>query len=181
MQMSKTIKIMSLLFLVFGLIGCMIFKPKNCYSDYIFPILMEIPFVNFIVNYNFLPADYYNPLVEFPLDQGDYIGTFICKYKGRYQMKIKNIKETSFRESGVSVSGHIEFDDGEPCFVFSKQDSRKFACKGGYNYHYTHFFVPEDVPLNTKVQIKIQFSGDVINLLKINPNAMFELAKCFDK
>ncbi len=181
MQMSKTIKIVGLLLLVLCIIGFTKFKPENCYSDYIFPVLMEIPFVGFVVNYNFLPEDYYTPLVKFPLDQGECIGTFKCKHKGRYQMRIKNIHESSSWESGVSVSGQIEFGDGKTGIVFYTPDSRKFVCYYGCDYHYTCFLVPEDVPLNTQVFIRVRFSGDVANLLKINPDAMFELAKGFDK
>ncbi len=185
MQMSKTkkIKIISLLVLTLGVVFLVtVLKSKNCYSDHIFPILTEIPFVDFIVYYNFLPKDYYSPLVECSLDQGDVIGNFKCKYKGRYQMRIKNIKGcSSWEGSGVLASGQIQFGNGSSNFIFHSSGTRRFACKEGFNYQYTHFFVPKDVPLNTEVRIKITFSGDIENLLETNPDAVFELAKCFDK
>ncbi len=180
MQMSKrtTITVLATALFITGLV---VFKPENCYSDYIFPVLKKIPLVGFLVAYNFPPKGYHSSMVLLPIDRSIGIGKFRCKYEGRYQMRIKNINSNSLWHSGVGISGQISYSNGDSCFTFSESDSQLLVCSEGYNYHYTPFFAPDDVPLNVDLVLKVQFSGEVKRLLEINPNAVFELYKYPDK
>ncbi len=181
MQVPEKTKIKIFIFALLLLICVIIFKQTDCYSNYVFPVLKKIPLVGLLTAYNFPPSDYYDSMVLLPIDQGEMLSTFRCKYEGRYQMRIKNVQFNSFRYSGVSVCGEIDSMDGNSFLRFNDANSELFICDDGYNYHYTHFFVPEEVPLNTPLRIKIHFSGEIDRLLKMNPNAMFELLKWSDK
>ena len=64
---------------------------ERLYSSCVFPILRQIPIVGALVTYNFLASDYCSPLVEFPVEEGEKTLKFVCKYSGRYRIRIKYI------------------------------------------------------------------------------------------
>ncbi len=183
MQMSKKTKIMIFTFMLLILIGFIIFKPKDCYSAYVYPILAKIPQVGYLTTYNFPPEDYYTPIVSLPINQGEQIVKIKFKYKGRYDLWITNIHSNSPWNSGICVRGQIVHQNGELYFDFRNEDVKLY----GYEHHGINkyfcdgFLTPKDVPLNTEVLLKVRFGGNIWKLLSNNPKAEFELIKRFDK
>ena len=189
MSQKKLIFIMFIILSLTATLGFIFIRKQQMerlYSSHIFPMLLEIPILGAVVYYNFLPSDYYSPLVQFPLEEGEKNLKFSCKYKGRHLIRIKYISSDLLYNSGVRLTGKIARTNGMSCVEFDVPDSRLFVRYGDgdryrYNYHYVVFRAPYDVPLDEPLVLKIKCSGDVENLLRVNPDSMIELAKDFDK
>jgi hypothetical protein len=154
--------------------------------DKIFDSLKAIPFLGWIIAYNFPPADYYVPCATFQLSEVPCTKLIMCRYKGRYDIHIHNIPTNQFDTSGVSLSVRLTDEDGADVLCVDKCDSGIFAYynrKGdfGYRYFFLAFNVPDDVPLNKSLCLSVSASGEVEKLLSRCPAAEIEVVKCFDK
>ncbi len=120
------------------------------------------------------------PLLEFPLDLSECVGTFICKHMGDYRMTIKNVEIDSLWDSGVSISAQIESNNGQRKIIFYKPEIMKFNRKDGSGSFYIDFSVPDMIPLNTELLVRVRVSGDVKKFFDINPKVIFRIEKHLD-
>ncbi len=154
--MSKKMGVKVLFALGFCLLGVILFTHKN---------------------YSLAPVEGCDkPLIEFSLNQYEFTRRFKCQYKGCYQMRIKNVEINSLWEADAFINIQIESASGKQ-IVYYKPEMIKVEYKDGCHYHYIDFTVPDMIPLNKELLLKIQVSGDSKRFFEINPNIHFEIEK----
>lgn len=153
--------------------------------DSLFDFIKSVPLVGLVVSYNFPPHDYYDPVLEFPIQEKDFEGVVSFKYKGRYDVQVANVSTPQLYHSGVSLEVVIYDKDSTPIWHSSASDSKLFAygsadCSG-YRYVYGSLSVPEDVPAKECFRVSISCAGRIEEFLSLHPNAVVQIRKCFDK
>lgn len=154
---------------------------------HVFKVLVRIPIVGWLVEYNLPPSDFYVPLDRTALRIGSANLEFACKYRGRHEIQIYGIqaewnRAISFWESNVGMNVVIRGDDGRILYKSEKKNARILGgANGKYNYCYAIFNAPDDVPLGTKLIAEITCYGEVNKLLRHFPDAEIVAVKEFDK
>ncbi len=120
------------------------------------------------------------PIMEFSLNQQECLKKFICKDKGNYRIRIKNVKLNSFWETDTFINAQIESAYGKR-IVYYKPTRIKVDHRDDANVLYIDFSVPDMIPINKELLLKIHFSGDAKKFFQINPNVYFEIVKCRTK
>lgn len=188
MQMPK--KEMRRLFGICGVLFLSAVILAACVRKYdaLFDCMARIPILGWIVAYNFPPSDYYLPIAHFPLAEGKFKQTVICKYRGRYDIHIVGVKSNAVERSDVSIMAEAVDESGKSIWRNSRSSSelfKYFSSRGNrdeeYRYFYLTFSAPEDVPCNTPFELSICCNGAVDELLQHVPNATVEVVKVFDK
>ena len=153
----------------------------------VFKIVVRIPIVGWLVEYNLPPSDFYVPLDSTPLLTGSVDLKFTCKYRGRHEVQIYGIqadwnKAVSFWDSNVGMNVVVRDCDGRVLYKSEEMNARISGGNNGmYNYCYAIFNAPDDVPLGTKLTAEITCYGDVKDLLNHFPGAEIVVKKVFDK
>lgn len=153
--------------------------------DSLFVFIKSVPLLGLIVSYNFPPSDYYNPVLQFPVQERDFEGSVSFKYKGRYDVQIANVTTSQLYHSGVSLKVSIYDKDSALIWHSSVADSRLFAYGSadynGYRYVYGTLFVPKDVPVKEGCRVSVSCAGEIEDFLSLHPDAVVQIMKCFDK
>lgn len=153
--------------------------------DSAFDVLKSVPIIGLVVAYNIPPSDYYTPIAQFPLKKGHSNVQFICKYKGRYDIQIANVKDASLWQSRISLATEVCSDDGKPLWRSAIDDACVFAYSANdedaYRYVYGSFSVPDEVPKNQRLRMTVVCSGQLERFLRHHPDAVVQVWKCFDK
>ena len=153
----------------------------------VFKIVVRIPIIGWLVEYNLPPSDFYMPLDHAPLRIGSVNLEFMCKYRGRHEIRISGIqadwnKAVSFWDSNVGMNVVIRDCDGRILYKREEMNARITGGNNGvYNYCYGIFNAPEDVPLGTKLIAEIKCYGKIEELLRNFPEAKIVVVKVFDK
>ena len=154
---------------------------------HVFKIVARIPIVGWLVEYNLPPSDFYVPLDRTPLRTGFFSLKFVCKYRGRHEIRISGIqadwnKAVSFWESNIGMNVIIRSDDGRILYKNEKKSARILGgANGNYNYCYAIFNAPDNVPLGRGLIAEITCYGEVEELVKHFPHAEIVVRKVFDK
>ena len=154
---------------------------------HVFKILVRIPIVGWLVEYNLPPSDFYVPLDRTALRIGSANLEFACKYRGRHEIRISGIqadwnKAVSFWDSNVGMNVVIRNCDGRILYKREYKNARICGgANGEYNYCYGIFNAPDDVPLGKKLIAEITCYGEVGELLRHFPIAEIVVVKVFDK
>ena len=154
---------------------------------HVFKIVVRIPIVGWLVEYNLPPSDFYVPLDRTPLRKGFFSLKFACKYRGRYEIQIAGIqadwnKAVSYWNSNVGINVVVRSEDGRMLYKKEKGNARILrGVNGKNNSCYGIFNAPEDVPLETKLTAEIRCYGEVEELLRNFPDAEIIVVKVFDK
>ena len=187
MQMQKRNKTYKLMvFVLCGAIigGAALFARLDS-RPVLFNCIKAIPILGWIVEYNFPPVDYYAPLCQFHLLEGSTNVSFVCRYHGRYDVQIANVKNKSMQESGVSVKIEILDSCGRKLFSGEILNSRVLTCgrtdEVEYRYQYSAFRVPDEIPIGERLFAVITVGGDVARFLRQHPDTLLQVKKCFDK
>ncbi len=146
----------------------------------IFYFILGIFLLGFMVfmSKNHPAVSYYDvPLVEFSLKQQTHIEIFKCECNGDYKIRIKNVKINSMWETDTFINIQIETASGKQ-IVYYRPTSLKVDYKEGPNY-YIDFSVPDMIPLNKELLLKVQILGESKRFFEINPNVHFEIVKCY--
>ena len=152
----------------------------------VFRYVSQIPLIGWFVAYNFEPSDFYAPLAEVPLREGESQLRFKAKYYGRHEIRISPIIDASVFETSISMKIKVRDSTGA---VVCEHNQASAQLMGGalvnrtniYNYCYAIFYAPNDFQLGDEMQAEVECSGDVSEILKHNPNAMIAVSKAFDK
>lgn len=154
---------------------------------HVFKIVVRIPLVGWLVEYNLPPSDFYVPLDRTPLRIGSVSLEFACKYRGRHEIRISGIqvdwnKAVSYWNSNVGMNVVVQSEDGRILYKREKNNTRILGgANGKCNYCYAIFNAPDDVPLGTKLIAEITCYGEVNELLRHFPMAEIVVVKVFDK
>ena len=154
---------------------------------HVFKIVVRIPIVGWLAEYNLPPSDFYVPLDRTPLRTGFFSLKFACKYRGRHEIQIAGIqadwnKAVSYWNSNIGMNVVVRSEDGRILYKREKKNTRILGgANGEYNYCYGIFNAPEDVPLGAKLTADIRCYGKVDELLNNFPNAEIVVRKVFDK
>lgn len=167
-----------------GLLAIALFLGVSCYMhwDSAFQFLVRIPAVGWLIEYNFPPSDFYEPLDKTSLQSGSIKLEFTCKYRGRYEIQIRGINSALFWESNVGMNIVIRNRDG--CVLYNRNNNNARilgGADGDYNYCYGIFNAPRDLPLGVKLIAEITCYGEVKELLRHFPDAEIVAIKAFDK
>ena len=152
----------------------------------VFRYVSQIPLVGWFVAYNFEPSDFYAPLAEVPLREGESQLRFKAKYYGRHEIRISPLIDASVFETSISMKIKVRDSSGA---VVCEHNQASAQLMGGalvngtniYNYCYAIFYAPNDFQLGDEMQAEVECSGDVSDILKNNPEAKIVVAKAFDK
>ena len=175
--------------MLFGLggaiIGGTVLFARTDSRSVLFNCIKAIPILGWIVEYNFPPVDYYVPLCQFHLSEGSTNVSFVCRYHGRYDVQIANVKNKSLQENGVSVKIEIFDLRGRRLFSEEISNSRILSCGRSdeveYRYQYSAFRVPDEIPSGELLSAVITVGGDVSRFLRQQPDSLLQVKKCFDK
>ena len=163
-----------------------VFWYTACNWPTVFRYVSQIPLVGWFVAYNFEPSDFYAPLAEVPLREGESQLRFKAKYYGRHEIRISPLIDASVFETSISMKIKVRDSSGA---VVCEHNQASAQLMGGalvngtniYNYCYAIFYAPNDFQLGDEMQAEVECSGDVSEILKHNPNAMIAVSKAFDK
>ena len=153
--------------------------------DDVFNVVVRIPIVGWIVEYNFPPSDFYVPLTSIPVCFGSHTLPFMCKYAGRYEIDIIGVDADEMERSGVEMNWHVEDVKGQRLRDGSGGGS--FALASGhdmrseYRYCYDIFFVPSDLPIKTPLRMSVECAGAIDKFVRRFPQAKIVIVKSFDK
>ena len=150
--------------------------------DDVFRVVVRIPLVGWIVEYNFPPSDFYRPLDRTLVKSGKSKLVFICKYRGRHEIRIQGVTSPLFREMNVGMAVVVKDKAGRILYKNIKPSSRILGGSNGvYNYCYGVFDAPLRVPLGQQLTAEIECFGDTAELLREFPSAEIAVTKVFDK
>ena len=177
-------------FRVFTILICVVVTLGTCCTmvvkyDSLFDFIKSVPLLGLIVSYNFPPSGYYDPILQFPVQERKFESLVSFKYKGRYDVQIANVTTPQLYHSGVSLKVLIYDKDSTLIWHSSVVDSRLFSYSStdynGYRYVYGTLFVPKDVPVKESCRVSVSCTGGLENFLSLYPDAVVQIRKCFDK
>lgn len=173
------------------IIGGMVLTSALLYTvlewHHVFKILVRIPIVGWLVEYNLPPTDFYVPLDKTSLRTGFFSLKFVCKYRGRHEIRISGIrterdKVVSYWNSNVGMNVVVRSEDGRILYQKETANTRILGGSNGrFNYCYGIFNAPQDVPLGAELIADIRCYGAVEELLHNLPDAEIVVVKVFDK
>ncbi len=158
---GKSRKILFLLPVIIILIPiCLILITPYMQRGKIFPAIgkMSFPF--------FEPKDLWNPLASTTLDKNkkEYNFTFSHKYVGNHDIEIrfsnKNVDVWKINKKELELTAI--FQDGKKQLL-SKKTTYVSRFKGlrGNGFIYIRYSLPDDLPINQRLNVKITVNGDI--------------------
>lgn len=147
------------------------------------------PINEFIYQLAFPSHKYWEPIVKIPLTN-DVLRTAVSHiHRGKYDVDVwipERMKDFTEIKEDIKIKCTFE-KNNETIFKCCSCDGYKHFWTwsrgedGGSNETYCYYHVPEDVPRNEKLSIKIKVSGDVEKFLHEYPNAYVVFRKGTDK
>ncbi|MBI4651645.1 hypothetical protein HY745_10250 [Candidatus Desantisbacteria bacterium] len=133
----------------------------------------------------FEPKDLWEPLAQASLEQNkkEYNFVFSHKYVGNHDIEIvlsrPEIDIWKIEKNGLSLTVSIYNETNK---IFSKTTSYVGAFKGlrGSGLTYLSYSLPEDLPINKELKVKIEITGNIENFINQYGSAKLIIKKSSD-